>query len=103
MTFLTKKSLHNNVIDIRDYILRMSLITIAIRGSISPAPVFRYVQKAVYFASFNLPRLIRMPGGSYHLHKPNQLNSLIRVEKLHRLKTQQIFSAVSQKDMTRTI
>lgn len=96
MTFLTKKSLHNNVIDIRDYILRMSLITIAISGVYKSSPSFSlYVHKAVYFASFNLSRLTRIPGDSYHLHKPNQLNSLKSLEKLRRLKTQAIFSEAS--------
>ena len=35
-----KESLYNNVIDIRGYILRMSLITIAIRGVYKSSPSF---------------------------------------------------------------
>ena len=35
-----KKSLHNNVIGIRGYILRMSLITIALRGVYKSSPSF---------------------------------------------------------------
>ena len=35
-----KESLRNNVIGIRDYILRMSLITIAIRGVYKSSPTF---------------------------------------------------------------